>query len=40
LIPMKEKHRIISINIDGYKEAKKICNILVDNQFTCSIKSQ
>ena len=40
LIPMKEKHRIISINIDGYKEAKKICNILVDNQFTCSIKAQ
>ena len=40
LIPMKEKHRIISINIDGYKEAKKICNILVDNQFTCLIKSQ
>ena len=40
LIPMKEKHRIISINIDGYKEAKKICNILVNNQFTCSIKAQ
>ena len=40
LIPMKEKHRIISINIEGYKEAKKICNTLVDNQFTCSIKAQ
>ena len=40
LIPMKEKHRIISINIDGYKEAKKICDILIDNQFTCLIKSQ
>ena len=40
LIPMKEKYRIISINIDGYKEAKKICDILIDNQFTCLIKSQ
>ena len=40
LIPMKEKYRIISINIEGYKEAKKICNALVDNQFTCSIKAQ
>ena len=40
LIPMKEKHRIISINIDGYKEAKKTCDILIDNQFTCLIKSQ
>ena len=40
LIPMKEKHRIISINIDGYKEAKRICNILINNQFTCLIKSQ
>ena len=37
LIPMKEKYRIISINIDGYKEAKKICDILIYSQFTCLI---
>ena len=39
-IPLNDKYRIISINLDGYKETKRICNILVDNQFTCSIKAQ
>ena len=39
-IPLSDKYRIITINMDGYKETKRICNILVDNQFTCLIKSQ
>ena len=39
-IPLSDKYRIITINMDGYKETKRICNILIDNQFTCLIKSQ
>lgn len=39
-IPLNDKYRIISMNIDGYKRAKKICDLLIDNQFTCLIKAQ
>ena len=39
-IPLNDKYRIISINLDGYKRAKKICDLLIDNQFTCLIKAQ
>ena len=39
-IPLENKYRIISINIQGYKNAKRICDILLSNQFTCLIKSQ
>tara|TARA_B100001996_G_C18603957_1_gene571034 strand:- start:163 stop:795 length:633 start_codon:yes stop_codon:yes gene_type:complete len=39
-IPMSDKYRIITINIDSYKKAKKICDLLLDNQFTCLIKAQ
>ena len=40
IVPLNDKYRIISMNIDGYKRAKKICDLLVDNQFTCLIKAQ
>ena len=39
-IPLNDKYQIISMNIDGYKRAKKICDLLIDNQFTCLIKAQ
>ena len=39
-VPLKNQYRIISINIQGYKDAKRICEILLSNQFTCLIKSQ
>ncbi len=39
-IPMNDKYRIITMNIDNYKKAKKICDLLLDNQFTCLIKAQ
>lgn len=39
-IPLNDKYRIISMNIDGYKRAKKICDLLINNQFTCLIKAQ
>jgi LysM repeat protein len=39
-IPMNDKYRIITMNIDSYKKAKKICDLLLDNQFTCLIKAQ
>ena len=38
--PMNDKYRIITMNIDSYKKAKKICDLLLDNQFTCLIKAQ
>ena len=37
---LENKYLIISINIQGYKDAKRICDILLSNQFTCLIKSQ
>ena len=40
IVPLNDKYRIISMNIDGYKRAKKICDLLIDNQFTCLIKAQ
>ena len=40
IVPLNDKYRIISMNIDGYKRVKKICDLLVDNQFTCLIKAQ
>ncbi|MEC9459481.1 MAG: LysM peptidoglycan-binding domain-containing protein [Pseudomonadota bacterium] len=40
IIPLNDKYRIITMNIDNYKKAKKICDLLLDNQFTCLIKSQ
>ena len=40
IVPLNDKYRIISINLDGYKRAKKICDLLIDNQFTCLIKAQ
>jgi len=40
IIPMNDKYRIITMNIDSYKKAKKICDLLLDNQFTCLIKAQ
>tara|TARA_B100000427_G_scaffold305963_1_gene292312 strand:+ start:449 stop:1081 length:633 start_codon:yes stop_codon:yes gene_type:complete len=39
-IPMNDKYRIITMNVDSYKKAKKICDLLLDNQFTCLIKAQ
>ena len=39
-IPMNDKYRIITMNIDSYKKAKKICDLLLENQFTCLIKAQ
>jgi len=39
-IPMNDKYRIITMNIDNYKKAKKICDLLLENQFTCLIKAQ
>ncbi len=40
VIPLSDKYRIISMNLDGYKRAKKICDLLINNQFTCLIKAQ
>ena len=39
-IPMNDKYRIMTMNIDSYKKAKKICDLLLENQFTCLIKAQ
>ena len=40
LIPLEDKYRIISINVDGYNKARKICDELTKKEFICGISSQ
>ena len=40
LIPLEDKYRIISINVEGYNKARKICDDLTKREFICGISSQ
>ena len=40
LIPLEDKYRIISINVEGYNKARKICDELTKKEFICGISSQ
>ena len=40
LIPLEDKYRIISINVEGYKKARMICDNLTKREFICGISSQ
>ena len=40
LIPLEDKFRIITINVEGYNKARKICDDLTKREFICGIKAQ
>jgi len=40
LIPLEDKYRIISINVEGYNKARKICDDLTKREFICGIRAQ